>query len=221
MRKISCLASRHVALSRFLIIVLIYPLLNLAGWILGIWMNAAGMQLEEGGWSLFSIFFLILLISYPVNKKSFALRKVSDLLLALCSFGFMTMTGMTIGEERSTRTISSVHATSLEAKDPEPRKTVLKKKGFLKKFVEKISGIFKKSDTVGKILLVILILAAAVGLTYLLAALACSIACAGAEGLAYVVFFGGLIGIVVLTFHFIRKVARPKPTKNEIDKRIG
>lgn len=63
-----------------------------------------------------------------------------------------------------------------------------------------------KMSTAAKIALLVLALGAFGGLAYLLALLSCSIACGGSEGLAYIVFFGGGIGLLTLLVLSIRGI---------------
>lgn len=61
-----------------------------------------------------------------------------------------------------------------------------------------------------KALLVILSIAAALGLMYLVAGLACNLSCSGAEGLAAVVLFGGGFAVIFLTVVVIKAIVHPK-----------
>jgi hypothetical protein len=63
-----------------------------------------------------------------------------------------------------------------------------------------------KMSVAVKIVLLLLAIGAFVGLSYLLALLSCSIACGGSEGLAYIVFFGGEIGLLVLLILSIKGI---------------
>jgi hypothetical protein len=69
------------------------------------------------------------------------------------------------------------------------------------------------NESAVKAFLVIVTIAVAVGLTYLLAGLACSLSCSGAQGLAAVVMIGGLVvlifGSIVLT-KAIMKIGKKK-----------
>jgi hypothetical protein len=69
------------------------------------------------------------------------------------------------------------------------------------------------NETAVKAFLVIVTIAVAVGLTYLLAGLACSLSCSGAQGLAALVMIGGLavliFGSIVLT-KAIMKIGKKK-----------
>ncbi|MEN8121626.1 MAG: hypothetical protein ABFS35_14845 [Bacteroidota bacterium] len=59
-----------------------------------------------------------------------------------------------------------------------------------------------------KVFLVILSLAAAIGLGYLIAALACSLSCSGMEGLAVIVLIFGWAGVVLLTVVSIKNIVK-------------
>lgn len=60
----------------------------------------------------------------------------------------------------------------------------------------------------GKGLLIFLTIVGALALLYLLAALSCSIACSGADGLAILVFVAGLGLIVWLSVVVIKRILR-------------
>jgi hypothetical protein len=64
----------------------------------------------------------------------------------------------------------------------------------------------KDDEQAARIAWVILSIIGAVGLTVLLAGLACNIACGGAEALAVLVFIAGLTGIVVLLVFVLKKI---------------
>lgn len=78
----------------------------------------------------------------------------------------------------------------------------------LKVLKEKIKKQSKGKRNALKILLSLLTIAAMVGLAYIIAILACNIACSGAEGLAYVVAIGGLIGIIWLGVIALKNIAK-------------
>jgi len=64
----------------------------------------------------------------------------------------------------------------------------------------------RKMSIAAKIVLLLLAIGALVGLSYLIAILSCSIACGGSEGLAYIVFFGGEIALLVLLIISIKGI---------------
>ena len=86
--------------------------------------------------------------------------------------------------------------------------------------VNKVNSVDKKPLSSGAaVLLTLLTLVAFVGLGYLLALLSCSIACGGAEGLAALVFIGGLGFLVFFLILAIRKIVR-RHKKNMNNKEI-
>jgi hypothetical protein len=66
------------------------------------------------------------------------------------------------------------------------------------------------APTAEKAITVVLVIGAAVGLTYLLAGLACSLSCSGAEGLALLVTIIGLSAIIFGSIVLIRTITHPK-----------
>lgn len=73
----------------------------------------------------------------------------------------------------------------------------------------------KKKNTGVKILLLLLAVTAFLGLSFLLAGLACTIACNGAETLAAIVFFGGEVGLIALLVVAIKRIFGKKKKKQE------
>jgi hypothetical protein len=165
-----------------------------------------------------------------LSKKQFYTRqKCCDLAIALCSFvmiGTLVNTNFTMPHSVSliaSNTVASNPPTaeeilsSLQHRDKKSftkkEKRILKQefKKQLKIFaVAKVSG---KKNNGDKALLIILTIIAAVGLFFLLAALACSIACSGAEGAAVAVAIIGTVGIIWGTVAIIRRIKRG-PEKN-------
>lgn len=68
-------------------------------------------------------------------------------------------------------------------------------------------------NTAAKILLAVLVIAAALGLGYLLFLLSCSIACSGLEGLAWLVGIGGGFLLIALTAWTVSIIFTPMPAK--------
>jgi membrane protein implicated in regulation of membrane protease activity len=84
----------------------------------------------------------------------------------------------------------------------------------------------KKDKTLsagGKVGLIILCVVMALVLTYLVAAIACSLSCSGAEGAAVVVAIFGLAGVALLTFFVIRSIVRKsrREKEKELNEKMG
>jgi hypothetical protein len=220
MKRISCWARDHVWSSRLLIIFLIYPLLNLTGWWLGIILNAEGLQLNPAWGYPLSFICLLLFVLYPSRqnktrfKNLYAYRKTIDILMGCITFCFILITGNHFTEGFAPGTISTAATIS-----EEPAKTgtssVKKEKKGLKKFIQNIRRAYKNSSNGEKTGMIILAVIVAVLLVTLLGGLSCSIACNGSEGLGYAVFFIGLGAIVFALVKIIHRITNGPKKKAE------
>jgi len=243
MKKISLWAKKNKWAARLLIIC-IYILLNVLGYAYGILLKEAGVTFSL---NLFILVFLLFLTSttlYPSKKNrkndatSFYFKQKScDVILALSSFCMIVYVGnnynslsgsySTVNGTANTTlpfptdsTIKSYHSISEfkeSIKDDQGKSLNWKeKKKLLKKQIKGIQASKDVSDG-GKIALIFLSVLVALGLLYLLAALSCSVACSGAEGLAVVIVLLGTGAIIFLLVKVIkgilRKKEREKPEK--------
>ncbi len=218
MKKLSAWASLHPWSTRFLIVLMIYPILNLCGWALG-WMIAeAGIYLNLAGIYLLCIAAFFIMAFYPRRREReryrnfYQARKLGDLLLAFVSFLLITWSS---NVSESKRTHAPLHATvQLTAEKSTSSPTVSiekpskKEKKTFKKFLKDLRKKYKEASNGGKVGLIILTIVVALVLIYLLAALSCSIACGGAEVAAWVIAIFGLGGIVFGTVKVIQRITR-------------
>jgi protein-S-isoprenylcysteine O-methyltransferase Ste14 len=240
MRKISHWASHHTWLTRFIIIG-IYLLLNLIGLFLGDLLFSVGVVMKP--LFLLSGCFIVLLglFLYPSQKeknkyRNFYLRhKTADLLLAASTFLFITYGGNHLNNAKPAST-SNLYAASVslpakdtrlilnkvsrENKDPQPetKKPLSKKelKKILKSKLHEWRKHYKEAGNGGKAALIILSILVAAGLILLLSALACSIACSGAEALSIVVLILGVGLIVFLLVRVIQRITKgPRKLKKD------
>ncbi len=94
-----------------------------------------------------------------------------------------------------------------------PEKKILKHE-FFKQLKFYVKAKAKGNNLVAaKAILIIITIVAAVGLAYLLAALACTLTCSGAEGLAVLVAIVGLAGIIIGSIALIRAILRMSKKK--------
>ncbi len=236
MHTISQWAKHHVTAAR-LFIVLIKVCLAIFAWFLGKNLSASGVNLSIAILYTSLFVFLISFILYPrrvnntLSKRSFYLRQKScDFLLGASTFVcFIVMTNnssfiqrilpsayasaLPTSEREKPKTAAEI-LTSLQTRDKstltKKEKRILRQefKVQLKEHIKaKISGNKQKQNESLYILLTII---AAVGLLYLLAALACHISCSGAEGLAIVVGIVGAAGIIWGAVALIRSLSRKK-----------
>jgi hypothetical protein len=107
------------------------------------------------------------------------------------TFCFILLRGNSFNaESRINVAVTSGYAASVKNNTEPSTKTVTnEKKNFIKKFVKNLRAKYKKASKRDKTGMIIVAVLVAVGLIFLLSLLSCSIACGGAEGLAYVIFF--------------------------------
>ncbi len=218
MKKLSAWASLHPWSTRFIIVLLIYPLLNICGWALGWMLTEAGVGLNAAGIYLLCIAAFFIMAFYPRKRERdryrnfYQARKQGDILLATVSFLLITWSS-NVSEFK--RTQAPLHATvqlsavkSTTAPSVSIEKSSKKEKKTFKKFLKDLRKKYKDASKGGKVGLIILTIVIALVLVYLLAAVSCSIACGGAEALAWVVAVLGLGGIVFGTVKVIQRITR-------------
>jgi hypothetical protein len=180
-------------------------------WQQGVWMDDSLQPYVLVGTSLAAA-------SYPMRKNAFGgyvRRKMHDLALFIGGVALLLMAGnhytpMPVGDRMEGEVVVAMETTlgitPLLAKNKidkvKPAKTEPKK--------------YSAGTQAALIFLTIL---AFLGLTYLLLGLSCSLACSGNEGLAYIVFFGGMIGLVALLVTVIRSITG-KSRKKKLDPEV-
>ena len=229
MVKLAFWARTHVWPARLIIIFLIYPLLNIIGWFLGDMLALNGIYINQAWGYVLSFFILFLFLIYPFNvdkhryKFYYTWKKSTDVLMILTTFCFILMRGNGFNSDsRSNVMITSGHAASVEKNiEPTTKKLTKEKKNFIKKFVKKVRDKYKKASKRDQGLMIALAIIVGLLLIGLLGALTCSIACSGAEGLAYVVFFLGLGGIIFGLVRVIQRIQRGKPRERKKEPQEG
>ncbi|MGZ5286906.1 MAG: hypothetical protein ACXWB9_06970 [Flavisolibacter sp.] len=213
MKNVSAWASRHPWPTRFIIVLLIYPLLNLTGWALGMMLLENGFQLNVLGIYLLCIAAFFIMAFYPRTRERhryqnfYVSRKIGDGLLALTTFLLITWTGNVSGNNRVAT--APLHASEQSIKkNVSIEKPSTKEKKTFKKFLKDLRKKYKDASKGGKVGLIVLTIVVALILIYLLAALSCSIACGGAEALAWIVAIFGLGGIIFGTVKVIQRITR-------------
>jgi hypothetical protein len=218
MRSISLWARDHAWSSRLLIVLVIYPLLNLTGLFLGDLLESSKIVFSSSWTYILSFVIILLFLFYPGRNergyKNFRFRKIMDSLLVVSTFLCILLSGNQLAAGNQVGFIPASHAALIQ---PAPTSAVDKpeKKKSLKKKIQSLRKKYRDLDTGAKIALTLLAAVVFVGLVYLLGALSCSIACSGAEGGAYVVFFlglGGLIFGLVKVLKLIHKGPKKKRT---------
>lgn len=240
MKKISVWAKNHKWAARFLIIGG-FILLNILGIATGSLLRNIQFNFSPVVLFVLIIIVLVAFSLYPskslkgkLNSSTFYIRqKACDLILVISTFFMITyisnrqevplfsshpanaavVNNTLLKKDKTYKPVSEFSKTM---KDNSSKKLKWKER---KKLLKKqLNGITKANDLskTEKIILMILSISAAVGLAILLAALACNIACSGAEGLAVLVAIVGYGLITMLLIFAIRaivgkKAIPPKP----------
>lgn len=237
MKKISLWAKHH-SMPAILFIIIIKILLA----VIACYIGSALVEMNIRIPLIVCIIALIILATaaylYPsrhgsrFSKKQFYTRQKScDLVIALCSFimiGTWVNTNsifpLSVPVQAASPAISNPPTAadilaSLEYRDKKSltrqEKRILKQefKKQLKAFaMAKVSG---EKDAAEKTLLIILTLIAALGLLYVVAALACGLSCSGAEGAAIALLLIGTIAIVWGAVAVIRRINRGPRKRTE------
>jgi hypothetical protein len=241
MRKISLWAKNHKWQARVSIVV-IFLLLNALGIFIGSLLHQLNIILPIAFLYVTVSFFLALFLIYPQKhakrktlnrKRTYALQKACDFFLAVSTlllvcffsnrpekFVFNTSVAATTIKhpstlKDSTKTYKTIRAFATSMKDKDGKMLQWKERKKLLK--EQIRGIKKAKDVSdgNQVLLTILSVIVALGLIYLVAALACSLSCSGSDAAAVIVGIGGLALVILLLVVALRaihgKKKKPKP----------
>ena len=239
MRKISLWAYHHLWPARIAITLIKLSLVSL-GIFIGFNLNDIHYSLPPVFFYSSSIALLVVTFLYPhrknntryFSKKQFYLyQKISDIVAGTCSFilvvavvnheyrvitcdpAYASLPSKRINQKPTAAEILS----SLQYRDKSDLKRFEKR--ILKREFEKQLGIYLTSklkndnNKAEKAALIILAIVAAVGLTFLLAALACDISCSGNDGLAILVGVVGFAAIVWLLLIAIRAINKSHKEK--------
>lgn len=237
MRKLSFWAKQHPWYAR-IIIVISFLLLGTIGILSGLMLGNLGVSLPLAFLLCFAAVYAFAFIAYPRKKEKgmafYRKQKACDLLLAASTFFMILYLGnhpeqvfryqvpftsaMAIipvnpgdSMQRSFKPIS-VFAKSMKGEDGKLLKWKERKK-MLKsqiKTIKTTEGLSRSSQT-GLIILSVIV---ALGLLYLVGALACTLSCNGSQVAAVIVGVGGAALIIFLLFIVIRNLTGKK--KKEI-----
>ncbi len=237
MKSISRWGKNHKQLTR-LIIILSFILLTFLGIVTGTFLTDFGITTPAILFLSCILVYLMAVVTYPdkslKGKKIthaifYTRQKTCDLLLAISTF-FMIIClandpqrissifnplyaatpAPVIPKDSSVKKYASFAAFSASLKDENGKSLKWKEK---KKLLKTQIRAIKKADDLskgGKVALIILSVLAAIGLIYLVAALACSISCNGSEAAAIIVGVGGAALIIFLLIVAIRAITGKK-----------
>lgn len=238
MKKISFWAKCHKQAAR-MIIIISFMILSAAGVITGTLLNELGISIPASGLLLILSIYFVSILYYPsqLQKKIPAGRfyhwqKTCDFALALSGFliivyvsndKFRTLHNIPIQKaaastsslpsDSSQKSYKSISAFSASLKNNEGKKLKLKERKKLLK--EQVRAIKNSTDLSkgGKIALIILSVIVALGLLYLVAALACGLSCNGSAGAAVLVAIGGTALVAYLLVIVIRAINQKQRKK--------
>ena len=224
MKKLAFWARAHKRAARITIITC-YLFLNVIGIFLGDVIHSLNIEFTPLFFVTAILMTLLGWMIYPAksgkkNYRNFFWRqKSADLILVSATFLFLVYMGNALNSNfnsmrNATQAASIVHPTTSVVTTPSVEKNSVSKKSLRKKIRSEFKSLrkaYKESTKSQKTIYIILAVLAAAGLTYLLAGASCSIACSGAEALAYVVFFVGLGAIVFGLVKLIQRISRGKP----------
>lgn len=220
-----------------MLIVLLNLALVLLGIQTGSLLAKIKFPFEPGAFYAVMLAFIFVLFVYPQRNvfwslqpknKLYRVQKSSDFLLAFFSFLMISfLSWKTYVTPESALSFPSVNPISASSGEKPTANEILQsqqyrsgkdlsrseKKILKHEFIKQVKGYViekaKGHDQVAlKIFLVILTLAAAVGIGCLVGALACSLACSGMDGLALLVALFGLAGIIFGSIKLMRAIFR-------------
>ena len=223
MKKISLWGKRNPWKTR-LIIVLLQLLLGGYAALGGIWLFAQGWALPGYLLSISISLFLLASFFYPDKRSRFRLFRytyyrqkgldlcliVLSLLMVLSVSNHYTSASMVQSEPYGVElTVHRTQSKELKSERRSFREQLKQHRQKVKAEVRALVGEMKAQKASGEqVFLIILTILLALVLLYGVAALSCSIACSGSDGLAILVFLLGLGLIVWMTVALIKKISR-------------
>lgn len=228
MRQISFWASQHQTASR-IFLAFSYLLMNACCFLLGSLTSALPLWFS---WLLL-LPFSAALVLYPSRRRKneyrnfYRTQKTFDLVLATCTCLFIISSvsrydklPQPVSQQAA---FAALQAPAVEKPGKKKISIHFGTKGFfakhgkkIKSHVREIRAALRRPGGAGKAALIVLTILVALLLLYLVAALSCSAACSGAEGLAYTIALLGTGLVVFLTVLVIRRILhgpkrRPEP----------
>lgn len=227
MKKISIWASHHRWASRLLIVGL-YMLLNVVGFVAGDIIFSNGIIIS--GWIIYGIalVFLAAVILYPSRKEKtsynnfYRYQKLTDLclitttFLLVVSYGNHNNTTQPVNNSPFYTTLSFA-STSFPATDKSENPAVKKKKDRktlrqkLRANIHLLRQEYRSASSGEKAALIVVSVLVALLLFFLVASLSCNLSCSGSGGAATVVLIFGTGLIIFLLVRVIKRINRGKP----------
>ncbi len=241
MKRLSRWARLHPIKARTAI-VLLHILLIVLAVFTGIALLTLGIMLPVFLLYATALLFITIVFFYPSKKEKstrytrqyfYPLQKTFDFIIGACSFLMITAIANKFYNE-GIQGNAYAASTSITGKRPtaeeilaslsyRDKKTLTgTERRILKSTFRQQLKLYVKAklqhdnDTATKVLLVILAIIAAVGLLYLLAALACTVACNGSAAGAILIALLGVAGVTWLLIFTIRKITHHKKKEEEL-----
>jgi len=217
MKQLSHWGKAHRWSARLLIVFLYIPL-NIAGVLIGCFLYAESIFIPSIWISAAMISTLFAIVFYPQKTATsffspYYRRKSLDALLAISTLLFVIICSNRLSSQFHSQKAQFSSVTVIQAAVLLPEslstshtgesstKPIVKthRGGLIKKFIRRIVRFYLKRTESERIMLLVLTVLGAALAIYLLAGLACSLACGGEEGLAWVVLIGGVALVIWLT----------------------
>lgn len=211
MYAITTWASTHRWTARSIIIFIIYPLLNVLGWFLGDMLAYYGLLLNQAWCYPVAVIFLVLFLVYPYRfdkkyRNYFLWKRSIDACMILCTFCFIIIRGNGFHSESGSNLMVTRGYASTTIASNSSAFAAEKEKNPIKKIIKTLRKKYREADKNKKAGYIVLAILGAILLLFALLLLTCSIACSGAEALAYTVFILGFAGIIILLARVLRRI---------------
>jgi hypothetical protein len=234
MMKISVWAKANKTTARWTIAVL-HTFLAFLGWLTGLLLAQIHVPFSIFSlWAAFALYTAVFL-AYPTpstlkgakyKSPIYCLRKSCDFILAFCAYCILSLfsqhhfvareggfSSPFVGPLLASRGLDSSASKILQSLKYKSKNDLTHtEKKILKHEFIKQARIYTEAKlkgdnyTAAKAILILTTIVAAVGLAYLLAGLACSLSCSGAQGLAILVALAGLAGIIAGSIALIKAI---------------
>ena len=222
MKKISLWAKHHPEWS-WIIIIICQLLIYNAGMYTGGLLDSMGIHIPVLVFLISVSLFLLTFLIYPNatrRQQSYAFQKTCDLLIGLSAFVCICFYYNSNTRVTSINAYSSLQGSLFikAKKDTSANATVTLSKKEQRQQLKKYRSLMRQykkehpNDSSGKALVITLIVIGGLLGLGIVAALACSLSCSGADAAALLVGVGGIIGVIWLCVHLIKRVLRKKPT---------
>ena len=240
MTKLSIWAKHHAAKART-VIVLLHAVLNTLAVYTGLTLLQLGRLIPSSLVYMTMLLFLTAVVLYPSaqqrntrfnKRRSYIIRKSCDFALCACSFILVCFiannycntnpyvtAGAAVSAKGDKKPGAEQILASLAHRDKSTltrsEKRILRNEFKLQLQVYVKAKLIKDDEAAAKAIFITLSIIAAVGLSFLLAGLACSISCNGSEAGAIVVMILGLTAIIGLLIVVIKKIKSHKKKEKD------